>query len=223
MYQPELEAMPREALNEYQLKQLKATLQHIHASNPRYVQHLAGLGADDLKSLADLRRFPFMSKESLRQAYPFGLACAPPEAFVRIHMSSGTTGTPIICPHTADDVKQWGQIMARCLTAAGVGREDVLQITPSFGLFNGGFGFHYGASELQTMIIPIGAGRTKLQLQFMKDLGTTAFAAIATYPLRLMEVAAEGRFRFSPGDKAAAWASSEPKSGATNCAGASKK
>jgi len=111
-------------------------------------------------------------------------------------MSSGTTGTPIICPHTDQDVQQWAEIMARCLAAAGLGPEDVLQITPSFGLFNGGFGFHYGASALKTMIIPIGAGRTRLQLQFMKDPITTAIAAIASYPLRLIEVAAAEGFDF---------------------------
>ncbi|MFQ5435533.1 MAG: phenylacetate--CoA ligase family protein [Anaerolineae bacterium] len=196
MYQPQLEAMNREQLAALQLERLQATLRRIHAHNPRYASRLNGLGADDVKSLDDLRQFPFMSKDVLRKAYPFDLACAPQSDFVRMHMSSGTTGTPVICPHTANDVRQWGEIMARCLTAAGVGPEDVLQITPSFGLFNGGFGFHYGATTLETMIIPIGAGRTKLQLQFMKDLGTTAVAAIASYPLRLMEVAAEIGFDF---------------------------
>ncbi len=196
MYQPQLEAMNREQLADLQLERLQATLRRIHAHNPRYVGRLNGLGADDVKSVDDLRQFPFMSKDDLRDAYPFGLTCAPKSDFVRMHMSSGTTGTPVICPHTANDVRQWGEIMARCLTAAGVGPDDVLQITPSFGLFNGGFGFHYGATTLETMIIPIGAGRTKLQLQFMKDLGTTAVAAIASYPLRLMEVAAEIGFDF---------------------------
>ncbi len=196
MYQPEFEAMPREKLTQLQLERLRNTLRHIQANNRRYTEQLQGLGAADVKCLDDLRQFPFMTKEDLRRAYPFGLACTPQSAFMRMHMSSGTTGTPIICPHTPGDVKQWGEIVARCLTAAGVGRDDVLQITPSFGLFNGGFGFHYGASALQTMIIPIGAGRTRLQLQFMKDLGTTAVAAIASYPLRLMEVAAEEGFDF---------------------------
>jgi phenylacetate-CoA ligase len=196
MYQPELEAMPREQLAELQIERLQATLRHIQAHNERYTQHLQRLRADDIHSLDDLRQLPMMAKEDLRQAYPFGLACVPQSQFVRMQMSSGTTGTPIICPHTSNDVDQWSEIMARCLTAAGIGPEDVLQITPSFGLFNGGFGFHYGASRLQTMIIPIGAGRTQLQLQFMKDLGTTAVAAIASYPLRLMEVAAQEGFDF---------------------------
>jgi phenylacetate-CoA ligase len=189
MFQPEAETMPRAALAARQLDCLRATLAHIHGRNPHYGRHLGGLGADEVRALDDLQRFPFVTKEMLRQAYPFGLACAAPSDFVRLHMSSGTTGTPIICPHTAADVRQWSEIVARCLTAAGLGREDVLQITPSFGLFNGGFGFHFGATALEMMIIPSGAGRTQLQLQFMRDLGTTAVAAIASYPLRLIEVA----------------------------------
>ena len=196
MFQPKLEAMPYEALRENQLTGLQRTLKHIHAQNPNYAKRLGGLGADDVACLDDLQKFPFMAKVDLRQAYPFGLACAPQTDFMRMHMSSGTTGTPIICPHTPRDVEQWGNIMARCLTAAGVGRDDILQITPSFGLFNGGFGFHYGATKLETMIIPIGAGRSKLQLQFMRDLGTTVLAGISSYPLRLLEVATAEGFDF---------------------------
>jgi phenylacetate-CoA ligase len=196
MYQPEAETLSRAKLAKSQLEYLRATLRHIHRNNSRYVEHLQGLGASDVKTLEDIRRFPFLAKEDLRQAYPFGLACAPQTEFMRMHMSSGTTGTPIICPHTPNDVQQWSEIMARCLAAATVTGEDVLQITPSFGLFNGGFGFHYGATELEAMIIPIGAGRSHLQLQFMRDLGVTALASIASYPLRLIEVAAQEGFDF---------------------------
>src|SRR5438876_9847989 len=109
-------------------------------------------------------------------------------------MSSGTTGHPILNPYTANDVAQWGEVMARCYVAAGVTRGDVIQITPSFGLFTGGFGFHYGAERLGAMVIPVGAGRTLLQLKLMRDLRATVLAAIATYPLRLIEVAREERF-----------------------------
>jgi phenylacetate-CoA ligase len=109
-------------------------------------------------------------------------------------MSSGTTGNPIVNPYTAADIEQWGEVMARCYVAAGVGARDVVQITPSFGLFTGGFGFHYGAERLGAMVIPTGAGRTSLQLRLMRDLRATVLAAIATYPLRLLEVAREERF-----------------------------
>lgn len=196
MFQANLELMSQAELRDLQLTRLRETLEHIHATNDFYVKHLGGLGAKDIGSLADLEKFPFISKEDLRVGYPYRFACAPPTEFVRMHMSSGTTGTPVVCPHTESDVDQWAEIMARCLASAGVSSQDVIQITPSFGLFNGGFGFHYGASLLKTMIIPIGAGRSSLQLRFMKELGTTALAAIASYPLRLMEVARRDGFDF---------------------------
>jgi phenylacetate-CoA ligase len=109
-------------------------------------------------------------------------------------MSSGTTGNPILNPYTAADVEQWGEVMARCYVAAGVTRDDVIQITPSFGLFTGGFGFHYGAERLGALIVPTGSGRTRLQLTLMRDLGVTVVPAIATYPLRLIEVARQEGF-----------------------------
>ncbi len=196
MYQPDLETISQADLKAVQLTRLHDTLQHIHANNPAYVEHLKNLGADDVNSLDDLQNFPFMSKADLREGYPYRYACAPREKFMRMHMSSGTTGTPVICPHTEADINQWGEIMARCLTAAGVTSTDVIQITPSFGLFNGGFGFHYGASAIKAMIIPIGAGRSSLQLRFMKELGTAALAGIASYALRLMEVARQKEFDF---------------------------
>jgi len=196
MYQPDLESLPRLQLEALQLNRLRATVRRIHTSNARYSERLNGVEADSIKSLADVRGLPFLTKDDLREGYPFKLACAPQTEFARMHMSSGTTGTPIICPHTEADVRQWGEIMARCLTAAGLTRNDVLQITPSFGLFNGGFGFHYGAETIGAMIVPIGAGRSPLQLQFMRDLGSTAIAAIASYPLRLIEVADKEGFDF---------------------------
>ena len=109
-------------------------------------------------------------------------------------MSSGTTGNPILNPYTRGDIAQWGEVMARCYRAATVTARDIIQITPSFGLFTGGFGFHYGAERLGAMVIPIGAGRTILQLKLMKDLQATVLTAIATYPLRLIEVAREEKF-----------------------------
>ncbi len=196
MYQPDLETMPQVKLRALQLNRLHDVLKHVHASNPAYLKHLGGLGSQDIDALQDLRKFPFLTKEDLRDGYPYRFACAPRPTFMRMHMSSGTTGTPVICPHTEGDIDQWREIMARCLTAAGLTSEDVIQITPSFGLFNGGFGFHYGASAIKAMIIPIGAGRSHLQLRFMKELGTTAIAAIASYPLRLMEVARQEGFDF---------------------------
>jgi phenylacetate-CoA ligase len=195
-HQPPLETISRDELHALQLTRLRETVRHVHAHNRRYAERLRGLGVDEVRSLADLTQFPFLTKDDLRQAYPFALTCAPPKDFVRIQTSSGTTGTPVLNAYTAADVAQWSEIMARCLSAATITAEDVIQITPSFGMFNGGFGFHFGASAIGALIIPIGAGRTPFQLDLMRDLGTTALAAIASYPLRLMEVARALHFDF---------------------------
>ncbi|MDF1536845.1 MAG: phenylacetate--CoA ligase [bacterium] len=194
MYQPEKESMDREQLVHLQLEKLRLTLTRIRDHNPGYHGMIGRVDPEEIGSVDDVAKLPFMTKDDLRDAYPFALTCAPKREFARFHMSSGTTGTPILNPYTRQDVDQWGEIMARCFAAAGVGSEDVVQITPSFGLFNGGFGFHYGASRLGSFIVPIGAGRTALQLQFIADLGTTCLTAIASYPLRLMEVAREQGF-----------------------------
>ena len=193
MFQPDLETLDRDALARMQLDRLQATLARVRA-NPAWARRLGGARPEDLKRADDWRRLPFLTKEELRDAYPLALACGGAEGYRRVHMSSGTTGNPILNPYTAHDVAQWGEVMARSLTAAGVTREDVVQITPSFGLFTGGFGFHYGAERLGAMIVPVGAGRTLLQLKLMRDLGVTVLPAIATYPLRLIEVAREEKF-----------------------------
>src|SRR5438876_7774409 len=186
IYQPGLECMPRERLERLTLEHMRATLARV-SENPAWVKRLEGVRSEDLARVEDWRRLPFLTKEALRDAYPFGLACG--REYRRIQMSSGTTGNPILNPYTAADVEQWGEVMARCYVAAGVTADDVIQITPSFGLFTGGFGFHYGAERLGAMIVPVGAGRTLLQLKLMRDLRATVLAAIATYPLRLLEVA----------------------------------
>jgi len=193
MLQPDLEGLDREPLARLQLERLRRTLERV-LGNPRWRARLGDVRPGDLARLEDWPRLPFLTKETLRDAYPFGLACGAAEGYRRVHMSSGTTGNPILNPYTDADVAQWGEVMARCYAAAGVTRDDVVQITPSFGLFTGGFGFHYGAERLGAMIVPVGAGRTLLQLTLMRDLGVTVLPAIATYPLRLLEVARQEGF-----------------------------
>ncbi|RLD94190.1 MAG: phenylacetate--CoA ligase family protein, partial [Aquificota bacterium] len=185
MLQPDLEGMTRGELELLQLERLRRTIQRIAENNPRYHKYIGKVHPQDIKSLEDLKHLPFLTKDQLREGYPYGFTCAPRERFLRFHMSSGTTGTPIINFYTRNDINQWAEVMARCYSAAGVTHRDVIQITPSFGLFNGGFGFHYGAEKLGAMIIPIGAGRSMLQLQLMKELEATVLCAIASYPLRL--------------------------------------
>jgi phenylacetate-CoA ligase len=194
MFQPDLEALDREALSRVQLARMRATLTRC-LTNPAWRRRLGDVAPDDVKRVDDWARLPFLTKDELRDAYPYGLACGG--TYRRLHMSSGTTGNPILNPYTTGDVAQWGEVMARCYVAAGVTRDDVIQITPSFGLFTGGFGFHYGAERLGAMVVPVGAGRTSLQLRLMRDLKATVLTAIATYPLRLIEVAREERFDLS--------------------------
>ena len=191
IFQPELETIERDRLERLTLARMRATLARV-AENPAWSRRLESAKPGDLRRVEDWRRLPFLTKDELRDAYPFGLACGT--GYRRLQMSSGTTGNPVLNPYTAADVEQWGEVMARCYVAAGVGRDDVIHITPSFGLFTGGFGFHYGAERLGAMVIPIGAGRTLLQLKLLRDLRATVLAAIATYPLRLVEVAREEKF-----------------------------
>jgi phenylacetate-CoA ligase len=193
VFQPALEALDPDALARLQLDRMQRTLARV-AGNPAWSRRLGGVRPDDVKRVEDWARLPFLTKDELRDAYPFSLACGGAEGYRRVHMSSGTTGNPILNPYTAADVEQWGEVMARCYVAAGVSRDDVIQITPSFGLFTGGFGFHYGAERLGALIVPTGSGRTRLQLTLMRDLGVTVMPAIATYPLRLIEVARDEGF-----------------------------
>ena len=192
MWQPAQETMEREALGRLTLHRMRWTLARCR-ENPAYARRLGTVGPADLNDVSDWAGLPSLTKDELRDAYPFGLACGGEAGYARVHMSSGTTGNPVVNPYTRADIEQWSEVMARCYVAAGVGRGDVVQITPSFGLFTGGFGFHYGAERVGAMVIPTGAGRTSLQLTLMRDLKATALAAISTYPLRLIEVArAEG-------------------------------
>ncbi|MBI2162264.1 MAG: phenylacetate--CoA ligase [Candidatus Rokubacteria bacterium] len=193
MLQPELEALERGRLDALVLERLRAALAAALA-NPAHARRLGGARPEDIGRPEDWRGLPFLTKAELRDAYPFGLAGAREQGYRRIHMSSGTTGNPILNPYTTADIRQWGEVMARCYVAAGVTARDVIQITPSFGLFTGGFGFHYGAERLGAMVIPMGAGRTSLQLRLMRDLKATVVTAIATYPLRMIEVAREEKF-----------------------------
>lgn len=193
MLQPEVEGLDRERLEHLQIQRMRATLARA-LGNAAWARRLGGARPEDLRTAAEWSALPFLTKDDLRDAYPFGLACGADAGYRRIHMSSGTTGNPVLNPYTAADVAQWGEVMARCYVAAGVTKDDVIQITPSFGLFTGGFGFHYGAERLGAMVIPTGAGRTTLQLRLMRDLKATVLTAIATYPLRLIEVAREEGF-----------------------------
>ena len=151
-----------------------------------------GIKPKDIRSIKDLQKKKFFTtKDDLRQNYPFGMLAVPVREVAEMHATSGTTGTPTLGLHTEIDLESWGEISARCLAMSGLTKDDVFQITPSLGMFSGGFGFYHGARKLGATIVPSSAGFSKRQIQFMTDFGTTMFSAIVSYGFRLAEVAEE--------------------------------
>jgi phenylacetate-CoA ligase len=148
-----------------------------------------GIKPRDLKTLADLAKFPFMKKTDLRDEYPLGLTAAPMSEINRFHCSSGTTGKPICIPQTAGDVEIWTESVARCLSMYGITKDDVVQVSYGYGLFTGGLGAHYGAEKLGCAVLPTGAGNTEKQIMLMKDLNVTVICCTPSYFLHLATVA----------------------------------
>jgi phenylacetate-CoA ligase len=193
IYNMEFETLPREALEAIQLRRLRQTIERVYATVPFYRQQFdkAGVKPEDIKSLDDLRRLPFTTKQDLRDNYPFGLFAVPMENVVRIHASSGTTGKPTVVGYTARDIQTWAELMARALSAAGATRGDIIHNAYGYGLFTGGLGVHYGAEKLGASVIPISGGNTKRQIMIMKDFGATVLTCTPSYALHLAEVAVE--------------------------------
>jgi phenylacetate-CoA ligase len=177
-----------------QSRRLRDMVAYVHAKSPLQRDRFAGAGVkkpEDIRSLDDLKALPTMSKELLRETYPLALCCADPRTIAEMHMSSGSTGTPIVMPYTVGDLDQWAACMARCLAMAGALSGDVIQITPSFGLFNGGFGFYHGSRKLGLFIIPTGAGNTSRQVRLARDFKTRVLTGVVSYGIRVMEVLEE--------------------------------
>ena len=190
---PEHEAMPRPELEKLQLERLKAKVKDVYEKIPFYRRSFKekGVTPDDIKSLDDLAKLPFISKLDFRDNYPFGLMAVPMEQVVRIHSSSGTTGKPVIAPYTRNDVDIWSELMARTITTAGATKDDVVQNAYGYGLFTGGLGFHYGAERLGASVIPTSVGNTKRQIMLIQDLGTTVIVCTPSYAIVLHETARE--------------------------------
>lgn len=193
IWNSEFETLPPEALEALQLKRLKNIVERVYATVPFYRQRFNeyGLTPDNIKSLSDLQKLPFTTKQDLRDNYPFGMFAVPKEQVVRIHASSGTTGKPTVVGYTKRDIDNWAELMARTFSAAGVKKGDVLQNAYGYGLFTGGLGAHYGAELLGASVIPISGGNSKKQIMIMKDFGTTAISCTPSYALSLYEVALE--------------------------------
>ncbi|WP_457549218.1 phenylacetate--CoA ligase family protein [Archaeoglobus sp.] len=185
--------MSRKKIEEIKNRRFRRIVRYVYQNCPFYRRKFksAGVDVDKIKSVEDISKLPFTTKQELREAYPLKILCVPKEKVVRIQMSGGTTGQPVIIPYTRKDVEQWKEMMLRAFYIANITSKDVIQITPAFGLWNGGFGFHFAADAINAFVIPIGPGNTRNQLRFMKDFGTTVLCSTASYPLRLLEVAKE--------------------------------
>ncbi|MGL4851935.1 MAG: phenylacetate--CoA ligase family protein [Phocaeicola sp.] len=191
-FHPEMETLSRPEIKQLQLVRLQETIQHcMNASfyKERFSQEK--IAPSDIKSLDDLRRIPFTTKEDLRNTYPFGLASVSLDKCVRLHSSSGTTGNPTVILHTQGDIDNWAEAVARCLYMVGLRKEDVFQNSSGYGMFTGGLGFQYGAERMKMLTVPAAAGNTKRQIKFMTDFGTTAVHAIPSYATRIAEVMEE--------------------------------
>ncbi len=189
----EYECMSEEKLRELQLERLKRTVKRAYEKIPYYRNKFneAGITPEDIKNLEDLKKIPFTSKADLREVYPFGMFASPIEDIVEIHMSSGTTGKPVVAGYTLNDIEVWAEVMARCLTMAGATKNDIVQVAYGYGLFTGGFGVHYGARKIGCMIVPASAGNTRRQIEIMRDFGTTILTCTPSYALYMAEVAQE--------------------------------
>jgi phenylacetate-CoA ligase len=189
------ETMPREQMQEVQGERLRDTVERIYYNVPffreRMQQH--GLGPEHIKTIDDLKKLPFTTKQDLRDNYPYGLFATPMTEIIRLHASSGTTGKQTVVGYTRHDIGIWSEVMARTLTAAGAGKEDFIQIAYGYGLFTGGLGVHYGGEKIGASVIPISGGNTQRQLQLMEDFGTTVLACTPSYAAYLAEAIEESK------------------------------
>lgn len=192
-YQPEIETMSREDLQALQLERLQALVKRVYEKIPFYKESFdkAGVNPADIKSLSDLTKLPFTVKQDMRDAYPFGLFAVPRKDVVRVHCSSGTTGTATVVGYTQNDLDNWGDCFARALYGAGCGPDSALQIAYGYGLFTGGLGAHYGGERAGCAVLPMSTGNTKRQVRLMKDFDVDCLCCTPSYALNIAEVAEE--------------------------------
>ena len=188
-FQPEIETMPYEDLCALQNERFLKQVAHVWNNVPYYRQKMEekGVTLDDIQSIDDLHKLPFLSKADLRDAYPYGLLGMPLSDCVRIHSTSGTTGKRVVAFYTQHDIDLWDDCCARALTAAGADKDDVCQIAYGFGLFTGGAGLNGGSHKVGCLTLPMSSGNTDRQLQFMTDLGSTILCCTPSYAAYLAE------------------------------------
>ncbi len=188
-----VECMSRDKLAQMQSQRLSNMVERLYYNVPFYRRQFQekGIEPGDITCVSQLKDLPFTTKQDLRDNYPFGLFAVPASEVVRVHASSGTTGKPTVVGYTRRDINLWSEVVARTLTAAGGGKNDVLHIAYGYGLFTGGLGIHYGAEKIGATVIPMSGGNTQRQLQLMHDFGSTILACTPSYALFLAESMAE--------------------------------
>jgi len=184
-----IERASRDELQALQLERLKQTLRHAYENVAHYRRSFdeAGVHPDDLKTLADLAKFPFTTKKTLRDNYPFGLFAVPREQVVRVHASSGTTGKPTVVGYTKRDIDTWADLVARSIRAAGGRPGDMVHVAYGYGLFTGGLGAHYGAERLGCTVVPMSGGQTEKQVQLIQDFQPSIIMVTPSYMLNIVE------------------------------------
>ncbi len=188
-YNEEFETLPREALRALQIKRLQQVLQRVYHTVGHYKKSLdaARVKPDDIKSLTDLHKLPFITRQDLQNNYPFGLFAVPMSSVVRLHASSGTSGRSTVFGYTKRDVETWSELMARSLVAAGLTKNDIIHNAFGYGLFTGGLGLHFGAEKIGASVIPMSGGNSKRQIMILQDFGPTAICCTPSYALHLAE------------------------------------
>lgn len=184
-----MECMPREEMRKLQGMRLKKTVERVYHNCEPYRKRMqeAGITPADIQTIDDIAKLPFTSKKDLRDYYPFDLLCTPMSEIVRLHASSGTTGKPIVVGYTRNDLNVWSEVGARCLTAYGLGRNDIIQVSYGYGLFTGGLGAHAAAETIGGTVIPMSSGNTEKQIMLMHDFGAVGLACTPSYALFLAD------------------------------------
>lgn len=195
-----MECADRAKIEEIQLEKLQKVVAHAYANQAPYRKKMdaAGVKPEDIQSLADITKLPFVTKDDLAENYPTGMWAVDKHDIVRVHASSGTTGKPKIAGYTRNDLEMWGECVARCLAMAGADQDSVVQVAYGYGLFTGGLGAHIGAEKMGCMVLPMSSGNTQKQLMFMQDMQSTILCCTPSYALTLAEAAEHAGIK--PGD-----------------------
>src|SRR5690554_1712512 len=187
IWNPHFETMSREEMRQVQSERLRDAVERVYYNVPYYREKMQreGLGPEHIKSVDDLSKLPFTTKQDLRDNYPYGLFAKPMSEIVRVHASSGTTGKPTVVGYSRKDITTWSELVARSMVCAGADSNSIIQISYGYGLFTGGLGAHYGAERLGASVIPMSGGNTEKQIMLMKDFGATVLCCTPSYAIYL--------------------------------------